>query len=232
MITLFFDLEDNFNKVVEMLLTKKMFFIKKRGIHVKKTLYLMRHGQTLFNLRKKVQGWCDSPLTELGIKQAEAAAAYFKEQNIVFDQAYCSTSERASDTLEIITDLPYTRLKGLKEWNFGTFEGESEDLNPPLPYNDFFVQYGGEDQKEVQQRMAETCQKIMEEDNEVVLAVSHGGACRNFMRVWEHTSTINQLQKIGNCCIMKFEYENKEFKLVEIIHQNVSDVKGELPVVS
>lgn len=39
---------------------------------MKKTLYLMRHGQTLFNLQHKIQGWCDSPLTELGIKQAES----------------------------------------------------------------------------------------------------------------------------------------------------------------
>lgn len=46
---------------------------------MKKTLYLMRHGQTLFNKRRKVQGWCDSPLTELGIKQAEAAANYFND---------------------------------------------------------------------------------------------------------------------------------------------------------
>ena len=50
---------------------------------MKKTLYLMRHGQTLFNVRRKVQGWCDSPLTELGIKQAEIAAKYFKEHNII-----------------------------------------------------------------------------------------------------------------------------------------------------
>lgn len=28
-----------------------------------KTLYLVRHGQTLFNARHKIQGWCDSPLT-------------------------------------------------------------------------------------------------------------------------------------------------------------------------
>ena len=33
---------------------------------MKKDLYLMRHGQTLFNVRRKIQGWCDSPLTELG----------------------------------------------------------------------------------------------------------------------------------------------------------------------
>lgn len=199
---------------------------------MKKTLYLMRHGQTLFNQRKKVQGWCDSPLTELGVKQAETAGKYFKERNIIFDDAYSSTSERASDTLELVTDMPYTRLKGLKEWNFVTFEGESEDLNPPLPYNDFFVKYGGEDQKEMQERVASACQKIMEEDNKVVLAVSHGAACRNFMRYWEHTSTIVQQNKIGNCCILKFEYENKEFKLVEIINHDFSDLIGDLTIVS
>jgi len=191
---------------------------------MKKTFYLMRHGQTLFNKRRKIQGWCDSPLTELGIRQAETAAKYFKENNIIFDHAYCSTSERASDTLEIVTNLTYTRLKGLKEWNFGTFEGESEDLNPPLPYGDFFVKFGGEDQTELQERIAITCQKIMEEDNEVVLAVSHGAALRNFMRVWEHRSSIVQQDRIGNCCILKFEYENREFKLVEIINHNFSDV--------
>ena len=32
---------------------------------MKKDLYLMRHGQTLFNVRRRIQGWCDSPLTEL-----------------------------------------------------------------------------------------------------------------------------------------------------------------------
>ncbi|PAD37157.1 histidine phosphatase family protein [Terribacillus saccharophilus] len=194
---------------------------------MKKTLYLMRHGQTLFNHRRKIQGWCDSPLTEIGIKQAEIAASYFKKQNIIFDHAYSSTSERASDTLEIVTDMSYTRLKGLKEWNFGTFEGESEDLNPPLPYGDFFVKYGGEDQKDVQKRVATTCQEIMEGDNEVVLAVSHGATCRNFMRYWEHTSSVMQHERIGNCCILKFEYENKEFKLVEIINHDFSGLLDE-----
>ncbi|MEH7417351.1 histidine phosphatase family protein [Neobacillus drentensis] len=187
---------------------------------MKKTFYLMRHGQTEFNKRRKIQGWCDSPLTELGVKQAETAAKYMKEHNIVFDHAYSSTSERACDTLEIVTDMPYTRLKGLKEWNFGTFEGESEDLNPSLPYGNFFANYGGEKEKEFQKRVANTCQKIMEEENGVVLAVSHGAACRKFMQYWEHTSSIKQKERISNCCILKFEYENKEFKLIEIINHH------------
>lgn len=194
---------------------------------MKKILYLMRHGQTVFNVRRKVQGWCDSPLTELGIKQAKIASEYFKNNNITFDHAYSSTSERACDTLELITDMPYTRVKGLKEWNFGIFEGESEDLNPALPYGNFFAKFGGEEEKEFQKRIADTCQKIMEKENKIVLAVSHGAACRQFMRYWEHTSSISQKERIGNCCILKFEYENKEFKLVDIINHDFNQcIKG------
>ena len=77
----------------------------------------MRHGETEFNVRKKIQGWCDSPLTEIGIQQAKIAGTYFSNNQIEIDHAYSSTSERASDTLEIVTDnqMPYHRLKGLKE---------------------------------------------------------------------------------------------------------------------
>ena len=108
------------------------------------TLYLMRHGQTLFNVLKRKQGWCDSPLTEAGVEQAKRAGAWFVERGISFDHAYSSTSERACDTLELVVPgMPYARLKGLKEWNFGTFEGLTEDTNPPLPYGDFYVPFGG-----------------------------------------------------------------------------------------
>ena len=40
-----------------------------------KTLYLMRHGQTMFNVAHKIQGWCDAPLTDLGRAQAEVAGS-------------------------------------------------------------------------------------------------------------------------------------------------------------
>ena len=53
-------------------------------------------------------------------------------------------------------------IKGLKEWNFGVFEGESEDLNPKLPYGDFFKAFGGEGEIEVRERMNQTLTEIME----------------------------------------------------------------------
>ena len=49
---------------------------------MKKTLYLMRHGQTLFNMQHKIQGWCDAPLTQLGIEQAKIAGKYFLKNEI------------------------------------------------------------------------------------------------------------------------------------------------------
>lgn len=190
-----------------------------------KTLYLMRHGQTLFNVRRKIQGWCDAPLTQLGVEQAKIAGEYFKNNNIIFDNVFCSTSERASDTLEQVVAMPYTRLKGLKEWNFGIFEGESEDLNPPLPYGDFFKAYGGEGELEMRQRLTATLSKIMQDSqNNTILAVSHGAACRGFMRYWEKNQKVDQKERLGNCCILKFTFENDEFALEEIINHDFSTI--------
>lgn len=188
---------------------------------MKKTLYLMRHGQTLFNERRKIQGFCDSPLTELGIKQAKIAGAYLKDKGVVFDHAYASTSERACDTLELVCDMPYQRVKGLREWNFGKFEGESEDLNPSLPYGDFFVPYGGEGELQLRQRVADTLMEIMKkDDHHVVLAVSHGASCRQFMRYWEQFAKVDVSERLRNCCILKFAFEENRFILEEIINHN------------
>ncbi|GFP76459.1 histidine phosphatase family protein [Clostridium fungisolvens] len=186
-----------------------------------KTLYLMRHGQTLFNLRRKIQGWSDSPLTEKGIEQAKTAGKYFKANNIIFDHAYCSTSERCVDTLEIVTEnnILYTRVKGLKEMYYGTFEGESEDLNPKTPKEceTFYLPYGGESSNTVRDRMIKTLTEIMEkEDHYSVLAVSHSGACFNFLRALQ--DPMEELEKgFTNCCIFVYEYENNQFKLREVI---------------
>lgn len=176
----------------------------------------MRHGQTLFNLRRKIQGSCDSPLTDNGIKQAKEAAKYF--ENIELDHFYCSTAERCSDTLELIIgeQTPYTRLKGLKEMSFGTFEGESEDLSPK-DKSIFFLDFGGESRVQVRSRVVQTCIEIMEkEDHQNVLAVSHAGSCFQFLTQWQDPS--EELEKgFPNCCIFKYEYENKTFKLLEVM---------------
>lgn len=188
-----------------------------------KTLYLMRHGQTMFNVQNRIQGWCDSPLTELGREQAKIAGKYFEEHGIVFDHAYCSTSERCSDTLELVTDMPYERKKGLKEMFYGELEGESERLNCRTPEEcvTYYLQFGGESSDTVRDRMTETLTEIMERGNhETVLAVSHSGACFNFLRGVQ--DPMEELKKgFGNCCIFVYEYDQKQFRLKEVIRHEI-----------
>ena len=173
-------------------------------------LYFMRHGQTLFNLLRRKQGWCDSPLTPLGIEQAQTVGAALRERGLTFDHAYSSASERACDTLELaFPGQPYSRVKGLKEWNFGKFEGASEDLNPRLPYGDFFKQYGGEGEVEFRERLMATITEIMRRpDHESVLAVSHGAATAQVMRA-VGVEPLDMKNRIGNCCVLTLDFDPK-----------------------
>lgn len=171
-------------------------------------LYFMRHGQTLFNLLRRKQGWCDSPLTALGIEQAQTVGAALRERGLAFDHAYSSTSERACDTLELaFPGQSYSRVKGLKEWNFGKFEGASEDLNPRLPYGDFFKQYGGEGEVELRERLMATITDIMRRPgHESVLAVSHGAATAQVMRA-VGVEPLDMKERIGNCCVLTLDFD-------------------------
>lgn len=178
-------------------------------------LYLIRHGQTLFNVRKKTQGWCDSPLTPLGIQQAKQARAYFERQNITFDAVYSSTSERCCDTTELLVDQSYTRLKGLKEWHFGLFEGEPEDLQQSRSpwsgtientHGDFFVRYGGEADIDVQNRMDETIQEIILNNHQSTLCVTHAGAMWLFF-LKHNTPEELSGERFGNCSILEYDID-------------------------
>ena len=195
-------------------------------------LYLMRHGQTLFNVLRRKQGWCDSPLTDLGIEQARRAGRWFAEHGVTFDHAYSSTSERAVDTLEFVlaesgqAGLGYERVKGLKEWNFGSFEGLTEDVNPPLPYGDFYVPFGGESEMAFRGRLVTTITGLMRRpDHETVLMTSHGAAVAQFLRA-QGPEAEQRLRgdgrRIGNCGITVYEFDpaTSAFEALELINPN------------
>lgn len=198
---------------------------------MKKDLYLIRHGETLFNLHHRIQGACDSPLTAKGISQAKATGQYLKDKHIQFDHAYASTQERASDTLEYITSQPYMRLKGLKEWNFGDYEGENDYLNPPLDpkrhsYGDQFLAFHGESDLQVQERMNQTLLTIMKkEDHQKVIVLSHGGAIFMFLKKWVDEATTKTVA-FTNCCILHFQFDGEQFQFIESIHEHLQNIKG------
>ena len=176
-----------------------------------KTLYLMRHGQTMLNKQRRIQGWFDSPLTDLGRYQARAAGAELQRRGVKFDRAICSTSERCSDTLELVFDgmelpvMPYARLHGLKEMFYGELDGESERLacDDPLGCRTYYVPFGGESSDDVRDRVVRTLAAQMEElpEDGVLLAVSHGGACFNFARA------LRTSIRFGNCAAAVLSFD-------------------------
>lgn len=101
-------------------------------------------------------------------------------------------------------------------------EGESERLNRHLTPKDcetFYLQYGGESSNTVRNRMITTLTEIMKKENhQSVLAVSHSGACFNFLRDIQYP--MDELKKgFGNCCIFIYEFENDTFSLKQVIRQ-------------
>lgn len=182
----------------------------------------MRHGETIFNVQDRTQGSCDSPLTQRGIQQAQQARAYFERNGIQFDAVYSSTQERACDTCEIVHGGPYTRLKGLKEWDFGVFEGQPDYIkngtrNPEeRSFENGLVPFGGEARVTVGTRMMTTLMDVLHTEDQTVLAVSHGGA----MWAFALTAPIDEIPNppYSNCCIIHYEYEDGQFYFIEKIN--------------
>lgn len=102
-------------------------------------LYVVRHGQTEWNVLKKMQGSADIPLNKKGIQQARQTKNNL--DNINLDMIFCSPLIRAKQTAEIINEERNLKIvfdDKLRERNYGEFEGTSKSS---FNYNDFWA-YG------------------------------------------------------------------------------------------
>lgn len=92
--------------------------------------YLVRHGETVWNKEQRLQGWLDSPLTSDGIMHAKKLGEHLKNEQ--FSAAFCSSSERAKETLSYLVhdnNLPIYYEDGLREINLGNWQGKTiEDV--------------------------------------------------------------------------------------------------------
>lgn len=183
---------------------------------------IVRHGQTYFNVKKRVQGWCDSPLTLVGIKQAQS----LKHIGIQVDRAYSSTSERCQDTMfEIIgqRDIPYQSLKAFKEIHFGSAEGEYiQDVFPKgTAHLDGYTELGGETKAQAKDRFLSELERIaIQYPDETILIVSHGSVLKEVFAsidlsfyddLIKANGSVNKL--LPNCSLSILNYDGK-FKLL------------------
>lgn len=100
-------------------------------------LFVVRHGQTEWNVLKRMQGSADIPLNDRGIEQAHLTKENLKDNNIDF--IFCSPLIRAKQTAKIIAidkNLDVVYDERLRERDYGEFEGTSKSS---FDYNEFWA---------------------------------------------------------------------------------------------
>tara|TARA_B100000745_G_scaffold103690_1_gene66194 strand:- start:399 stop:1160 length:762 start_codon:yes stop_codon:yes gene_type:complete len=94
-----------------------------------RTLVLVRHGQSTWNLENRFTGWIDVPLSERGVQEARDAGTLLSDAGYAFDVALTSCLERATHTLELVLEkmgcgaLPIIQDWRLNERHYGALQG-------------------------------------------------------------------------------------------------------------
>ena len=142
-------------------------------------IYLVRQGQTDWNLFRRANGVTDTFLNQTGIAQAKLQAENLR--NVNFDTCFCSSQTRARQTCEIIYQGPIVFDDRLNEMNVGEFEGKEETAKTMklLWQAAISGHKGTESFKDFTKRNCDFCDMIMEDHKgENVLIVTAAGNVR------------------------------------------------------
>lgn len=190
-------------------------------------IYLVRHGETEWNVKRLIQGHSDSPLTEIGINQAKAVAKDLK--NIKFDMVFSSDSLRAKKTAELIIaeqKLAVETTKLLRERYFGELEGKPNDaLNAfqkvfekmkDEEISKFRHVDGSETDEEITTRLITFLRELaITHPGKIALAVTHGAVIRAFL-VRLGYGTYKTIGWVHNGAYVKIETDGIDFFIKEV----------------
>ena len=157
-----------------------------------KKIYVVRHGQTDFNLKGVVQGsGIDAPINDTGRTQANLF--FEKNQDLPIDHIFFSGLIRTRQSIEKFLEkgIPYTRLPELNEISWGIYEGTPMDevenqyyINMLSKWNEGYLDYKidrGESPQDVANRLTQAVDIIRSTAAEHILVCMHGRAMRILM---------------------------------------------------
>ncbi|EON76433.1 phosphoglycerate mutase-like protein [Lunatimonas lonarensis] len=192
-----------------------------------KKIYIVRHGQTDYNLRGVVQGsGIDAPLNETGRKQA---AAFFEQnRHIPFDLVYYSGLIRTKQSIQPFLEMgiPGLSLPDLNEISWGKYEGIPMDENGHQHYQTMLNRWsegqldyrieGGESPLEVSHRLSRAIDHITGNGGENILVCMHGRAIRILMclLLGKPLHEMDYFQHQNLCC---YQLDYKGGDLYELI---------------
>ena len=177
-------------------------------------LYLVRHGETDWNLQHRIQGLTDIPLNETGREQARATGLLLARRR--WDGVFCSPLSRALETATIIADelgLPApTTIEALVERNYGEAEGLNF-LEIERRYPDRGSVPGQESRDDVVARVLPALRELAAaHPDESLVVVSHGGAIRSVLSAVDPDSSHGM---ITNGSVHSFQFGDDELRLIE-----------------
>ena len=157
-------------------------------------IFIVRHGETVWNREGRIQGHTDVALSNRGVEQAKKLAS--RLEDVRFDAAYASDLSRASETAAVILhgrEVPLYPTPQLREYHKGAFEGMTDvELRTryPAEYPSYiakdldYAPEGGESTRQVSARMSGVINEIKKRHlGHTVLVVGHGGSLRAAMMV-------------------------------------------------
>ena len=146
------------------------------------SIIIVRHGRTEFNATGRLQGRTDNPLDEVGLAQAEAVAAYLQPELLSDTLFVCSPLLRARQTATAIVNQVGSSFEIDERWielDYGSYEGLRQAEVPSNVWRDWkndndFAAPQGESLNQVQRRVAEACDDLVQRLNgRTAVVVSH-----------------------------------------------------------
>ncbi len=170
---------------------------------------LLRHGQTVWNVEKRIQGSGNSELTPEGISASRMWGRYLLTYGTDWNRIIVSPLQRARETAELVNEalqLPLQVDEGIRELNWGEWEGRTIDeikrdnpgqLEELLHHGWEFRPPGGESRKELLDRVLASLRENSDRwPKENLLIVSHLGVIKSLLYFMDGRNYLPQEPKI------------------------------------
>jgi len=202
--------------------------------------HLVRHGQTHWNVQRRIQGQLDSELDELGVSQAIARSKDFISMPL--EAAYCSSSVRTRQTIDNLLgpdSVSICYMDQLREVCWGIWQGEMwsdieaahpdmvEAYHKALPH---FSVEGAETPAQTQARGVSALEGLIEAHQHAandanILVVSHGAIMKKTLGFYTNVALtdLHKLPPLPNCahCIMEVNGDNRN--VTHIASERIED---------
>ncbi len=191
-------------------------------------IYIVRHGETVWNKEKRIQGTADIKLNEYGEELAKKTGEALI--NVNFDCIYSSPLIRAYTTAQLIRgnrDIPIIKDERIKEVSFGEYEGHcmNELVEKGTSFKNFFDHpelYVPAKNGETLEHLCERGRKFMQDillkhkNSERIMIVAHG-AMNKALMMYVKKQDMSEFWSGGlqkNCNVIIINYNEEKFDII------------------